>query len=91
MAIIHNGRVVAEGDPLALASELRSRVWSKVVTRPELPELQRTCQVLSTRLRTGRTLVHVYSDESPDASYEPVEPELEDVYFCAIRGHAAKD
>ena len=86
MAIIHRGEVVAQGDPNRLADELNGRVWSKTVVKQELPQLQASCQVLSTHLRTGRTVVHVLADSPPDSSFETVEPELKDVYFAAIRG-----
>lgn len=89
MAIIHRGEVVAQGDPNRLAEELSGRVWRKTVAKQELPQLQASCQVLSTHLRTGRTVVHVLADSPPDSSFEAVEPELKDVYFAAIRGFAA--
>jgi hypothetical protein len=31
--------------------------------------------------------VHVYAEASPGAEYEPVEPDLEDVYFYTISTH----
>lgn len=88
MAIIHQGRVVAQGEPAVLAAALTERVWRKVVSAGELHSLQQSCKVLSTRLRCGRTVVHVLSENCPDSSFEPVPAELEDVYFSAIRGHS---
>jgi hypothetical protein len=35
----------------------------------------------------GRTRVHVYSEGSPGAGFELVEPDLEDAYFATIKGH----
>jgi hypothetical protein len=43
-------------------------------------------QVLSTRLFGGRTRLRVFADTRPDVSFEPVLPDLEDVYFAAIKG-----
>jgi hypothetical protein len=43
--------------------------------------------VIATKLLAGRTIVHVYSDESPGVEFEPVEPDLKDVYFSVMRGH----
>jgi hypothetical protein len=34
----------------------------------------------------GRVVVHVYAEASPGPGYAPVEPDLEDVYFCTLRG-----
>jgi hypothetical protein len=33
-------------------------------------------------------VVHVHADGSPGGAFEPVEPDLEDVYFCAMAGVA---
>jgi ABC-2 type transport system ATP-binding protein len=40
--------------------------------------------VLCTKLQAGRTIVHVQADERPGPEFEPVEPDLEDVYFSAM-------
>ena len=89
MAIIHQGRVILSGEPLDLASQLEGRVWKKVVEKSELPKCREQFQVISTRLFAGRSLVHVYSEGQPDATFEPVPPELQDVYFWAIKRHEA--
>lgn len=36
---------------------------------------------------SGRTIAHVYSAESPGATFELVEPDLKDVYFTVMAGH----
>jgi len=81
--------VVLHGEPLALAEALRDRIWRKFIAKEELPHYQERHQVISTRRLAGRTLIHVDADARPDPSFEPVEPDLEDVYFRAIRGHEA--
>jgi ABC-type multidrug transport system ATPase subunit len=86
MAIIHLGRVVATGDPLRLAAELRGRIWQKLIGKDERAAYQAKYRVISTQLRAGRTLIHVHSESRPEESFQAVEPDLEDVYFCAIRG-----
>jgi ABC-2 type transport system ATP-binding protein len=85
MAIIHRGQVVATGEPQRLAQDLAGRIWQKTISKDELAQLQADVSVLSTRLRGGRIVVHVYSDFQPDASFLPIEPELGDVYFRAIK------
>ena len=59
MAIIHQGRVRAAGDPAALVDALNGRVWKKVIARAELPDYQQRFRVISMRLFAGRTLLHV--------------------------------
>ena len=43
--------------------------------------------VISTKLLAGRTVVRVHSATSPGAGFDPVEPEMEDVYFSTMAGH----
>jgi ABC-type multidrug transport system ATPase subunit len=84
MAIISKGRVLLTGDPRQVIEDLRGRIWRKVVAKSELEALARSLTVISSRLVGGRTLIHVLGDEQPDSSYEPVEPDLEDVYFTTL-------
>jgi hypothetical protein len=49
--------------------------------------VERDCPVISTKLLAGRTVVHVFGERSPGAEFEPVEPDLKDVYFSVMAGH----
>jgi len=89
MAILHGGRVVAQGDPLELTAGLRGRIWRKVVDRETLAEHQRQFAVIATRRAEGRIVIHVHGDGLPGPGFEPIEPDLEDAYFWAIRGAGA--
>src|SRR6516165_8936566 len=86
MAIIHQGRVHAAGDPAALVAELNGRVWKKSVLRAEVADYQQRFRVISMRLFAGRTILHVLQDDLPEPGFEPVVPDLEDLYFATIRG-----
>ena len=90
MAIIDRGEIVLEGEPLRETAELRGRVWSRIVTREELEEVQRSYAILSTTLLAGRKIVRVYSEEPPGDRFEPTDPELKDVYFAAMSGRIGR-
>ena len=90
MAIIDQGQILLEAEPLRAVAGLRGRVWRRVISKEELPTLEREHAVISTKLLAGRTLVHVYSDGTPGAGFEPVEPDLEDVYFSTMAGHIGR-
>ena len=90
MAIIDEGEILLEADPLRAVSELRGRIWRRVVSKHELQALEREHAVISTRLLASRTVVRVHGDTSPGPGFEPVEPELEDVYFSAMACHCGK-
>jgi ABC-type multidrug transport system ATPase subunit len=86
MAIIDRGEILLEGEPLAAIHELRGSIWKKVIDRDALLAYEREYDVISTRLLAGRTLLHIRSDARPDATWEPVDPDLEDVYFTTMAG-----
>ena len=85
MAIINKGEILLEAEPARALNDLRGRIWRRVIAKPELPAIEQTCAVISTKLLGGRTVVHVLSDGVPGAGFEPTEPDLEDVYFSAMR------
>jgi ABC-2 type transport system ATP-binding protein len=59
--------------------------------RDALSREQAERRVISTHLEEGRTVVHVYAEERPGPDYEPVEPDLKDVYFTRLGdAHAAR-
>jgi ABC-2 type transport system ATP-binding protein len=86
MAIIHRGRVLVAGDPSALVADLNGRVWKKTIHHSEVAAYGEKFQVISMRLFAGKTTIHVLSDDQPAAGFEPVTPDLEDLYFATIRG-----
>jgi len=88
MAIIHQGRVHAAGDPTELVAGLRGRVWRKPIERSQVADYQQRFQVISMHLSGGHNVVHVFSDDLPDPGFEPVTPGLEDLYFATIRGYS---
>ena len=84
MAIIDKGRILLEAEPMSAIERLKGLVWRRIAERGDVGEHA----VLSTRLVAGRKLVRVFSDTAPDG-FEPADPDLIDVYFAAMGGHAA--
>ncbi|PRY14387.1 ABC-type multidrug transport system ATPase subunit [Pontibacter ummariensis] len=87
MAIINKGEILLEAQPLQAMAALKGRIWRKLIERNTLPYLEQVHQVISTKLLSGRTMVHIYSEEVPGKGFEPVEPDLEDVYFSTMAGY----
>ena len=85
MAIINKGEILLEAEPVRAIDDLRGRIWRRVIAKAELPAIEQTYAVISTKLLGGRTIVHVFSDGPPGAGFEATDPDLEDVYFCAMR------
>lgn len=84
MAIIASGQVLHQGQPLAAIEQVRGRTWKKIIARDQLDAHTAEHQVISSRLFAGHMLIHVLADQQPDASFDPVEPDLEDVYFTTL-------
>jgi ABC-2 type transport system ATP-binding protein len=90
MAIINKGKVVLTGEPTHVASSLAGRIWRKLVTKDELARWAGEpagtgITPLRQRRIAGQVAVHVHSEVLPDVGFEPIEPDLEDAYFWAIK------
>src|SRR5687768_460258 len=90
MAIIDQGEILLEAEPLRAVDDLRGRIWRRVISKAELSALEREHAVISTKLLAGRTLVRVYSETPLGAGFEPAEPDLEDVYFSTMAGQIGR-
>ena len=86
MAIINKGHVLLCGEPQKLVESIDGKIWGRFVEKPQLANFQRDHAVISTRLLSGRTLIHVIDDDHPGDGFTPVKAELEDVYFATIAG-----
>jgi len=85
MAIICDGRIVKQGAPMALVEGLKGRIWKKIIDKSELEAVRARYNVISNRLFTGRTVVHIEADGDPGDGFVAVEGGLEDVYLSTLR------
>jgi hypothetical protein len=81
--------VLLEGEPDRLVEALAGRVWRKTVERDSVDRYRVSLPVLSMQRHAGRTRIQVLSDAAPEPGFEPVAPDLEDVYFSALSGRTA--
>ena len=84
MAIIAGGRIIRQGAPHELMHELEGRIWKKIIDRTELEALRQHHELISTRLISGRTAVHILSDHDPGEGFTAHQGGLEEVYFTAL-------
>jgi len=85
MAIIHEGRVLYEGEPQAAISRLNGRIWQRSIEKAELAHYEETFRVVSNKLVGGRPLLHVFGEQPPGDGFLPSHADLEDVFFTKIR------
>lgn len=86
MAVINKGRVILTGQPLSLITQIQGKIWKRFIEKSELADCQQKYQLISSRLTSGRTLIHVYADEIPGHDFEAAAGNLEDVYFSSMAG-----
>lgn len=90
MAIISHGQLLLSGEPQKAIQDLRGKLWKKVISKAELPEYESKWTVISTQLVAGRTVIHVWSEQRPDSTFEEAPPDLEDVYFSTLKSKDAQ-
>jgi len=88
MAVLANGKILLEGDPLQLTEQLNNQIWRKTVTQQECEEMEASSEfsIISKRLFSGRTIIHVQAQEAPQG-FEKAPANLEDVYFSTLNQH----
>lgn len=91
MAMIREGEIIFEGDPQSAVADLDGQIWRKTVSKDTLPDHEAEYDVISTKLVAGRPVIRVHADARPDPSFEPADPNLEDVYFTRMKNGARED
>jgi len=84
MAIMNLGQIVYHGTPQNAITELEGKVYQKTVSREELEEYANKYSIISNKMVGGLPLIHVFSETSINNGFEPVTPNLEDVFFSKI-------
>lgn len=88
MAIINQGRVLFSGGPDEAVSGLDGAIWEKTIPKHDMSEYEQRYRVISSKLIAGRPLIHIFSAQDPGDGFVPIAPDLEDVFFSRIGGHA---
>lgn len=83
MAIMQNGKVLAQGNPNDFVTELKGKIWQKQIKKNEFEKYKTNFNVIASHYIGGELNILVFSDEFvPD--FEPVLPTLEEVYFKTL-------
>jgi ABC-2 type transport system ATP-binding protein len=83
MAIINGGKLLYAGTPEAALTTLEGKIWERAIAKSEMDFYQSNFQVISSKLVSGKPIIHVYADAAPDG-FSATEPNLEDVFFAKI-------
>jgi ABC-2 type transport system ATP-binding protein len=83
MAVLGEGEILLQGNPIEVTNNLEGKIWRKVVTMDETKEIEANMALISKRLFAGRTVVHVMAEKPPEG-FESAPTNLEDVYFSTL-------
>ncbi len=87
MAILGEGKLIAEGIPSDLINELNGKIWQRTIEKKNLEAFKAAFNVLSTKLYSGKIKLNILSDSCPEKGFQLVNPDLEDVYFSTLTTH----
>lgn len=86
MAILNGGRILKHITPQEATKEIEGQIWTRIIQRNELEEIQSNYNLLSSNYNPDNTLnIRVFSEEKPSAEFTAAEPQLDDVYFIALK------
>ncbi len=86
MAILNGGRILKHTTPQEATKEIEGTIWTKIINRDDLDDVEATYNLLSSNYNQDNTLnVRVHSAEKPADGFEQTAPQLDDVYFIALK------
>jgi len=86
MAILNGGRILKHTTPQEATGVLKGSIWQKTIEREELEENEKLYNILSSNYNQDNTLnLRVHATEKPSEAFVEVEPQLDDVYFIALK------
>jgi len=86
MAILNGGRILKHTTPLEATKEIEGTIWQKTIERDHLDENEKLYSILSSNYNQDNTLnLRVHAIEKPSEDFIAVAPQLDDVYFIALK------
>lgn len=86
MAVLNGGKLLNQNKPIEAIKNLKGMIWNKVIEKDELENHMSQYDVINRNYNQDNTLnIRVYSDLKPDETFEPIEPDLSDVYFVSLK------
>jgi ABC-type multidrug transport system ATPase subunit len=86
MAILNGGRILKHTTPIEATAEIKNQIWTKIIERDELETMEASYNVLSSNYNQDNTLnIRVQALEKPADDFVKAKPQLDDVYFIALK------
>ena len=86
MAILNGGKILKHSTPQEATKELENTIWIKVIEKDDLEENMKLYNVLSRNFNPDNSLnIRVHSETKPSDDFLASPPQLDDVYFIALK------
>ena len=86
MAILNGGKILKHIKPVEATKEIKDKIWVKIVERKDLDKAEEEFNILSSNYNVDNSLtIRVYSEKKPGVGFKKSEPQLDDVYFIALK------
>ena len=86
MAILNGGRILKHIKPEESTKEIKNKIWTKSVSRENLEDAEKEFNILSSNYNIDNSLtIRVFSEKSPGTGFKKADPQLDDVYFIALK------
>ncbi len=86
MAILNGGRILKLTTPIKATQEIKGQIWTKIVERDDLETMESQYNILSSNYNQDNTLnIRVHASTQPASDFKLAEPQLDDVYFIALK------
>ncbi len=86
MAILNGGKILTQSTPKAAADALQGHIWTRIIEREALDQYEKDFNIISSNYNQDNTLnIRVHSVQQPNDSFTSATPQLEDVYFVALK------
>ncbi len=86
LAIINKGQLLMQTTPEAATQQLENKVWQHTISRAELEMAEKQVNFLSASYNPDHSItVRVCATERPAPEFSLAVPQLEDVYFQALK------
>lgn len=88
MAIMNGGKILKKIKPSKAIQEIENQIWATNCVRENLEEMEKRFLVLSSRYNDDNSIhIRVFANEQPTENFAPAIPNLEDVYFIALKNY----
>lgn len=86
MAIMNGGKILKKIKPSEATKEIENKIWTSNIDRQEMEVAEQRFLLLASKYNQDNSVnIRVYADEQPGLNFMATAPNLEDVYFIALK------